>query len=77
MMNYYTDSVSINGDFVWGVFERPSGLMLRTYTFAEDADRVVKTLNKGAGFDGWTPPFFTIDTSDFVNINDEFEGFIA
>jgi len=43
----------------WAVIEIRTELIINYYTTRDAARKVVRRLNLGAGFNGWSPPFFT------------------
>jgi hypothetical protein len=76
-MNYRIKTVHEENEFLWVVYETTSGLDIKHFYFEDDAETLAKHLNKGGGFSGWTPPFFLIDLSSYIDINEEFTGFFA
>lgn len=53
-MNYKI--VENNGKFE--VFETPTKLTIKSFDTREEAKALMRKLNFGGGFDGFTPPFF-------------------
>lgn len=45
------------------VVENTTGLIIKTYNIKEDARKLMKSLNMGAGFDSWTPAFILKSTT--------------
>lgn len=45
------------------VIENTTGLTIKTYKIKEDARKLMKSLNIGAGFDSWTPAFILKSTT--------------
>lgn len=77
--NYeYLAMVDENEDFVWVVVEVQTEQIIKTFYFPEDAKSLCHKLNKGYGFDGFTPSFFnlpfTVPSSD---INEDFESYVT
>ena len=49
----------LNGDKVFDIYERNTELRVKTFNSYNKAKEIVKNLNSGGGFNGWTPTFFT------------------
>lgn len=41
------------------IVEKDTGLTIEVCTTSREARKLCRTLNLGAGFNGWTPAFFT------------------
>lgn len=50
-----------------GVMETATNQIVRSYDGLEPARKVLRHLNLGGGFDGWTPSFFLRDFSSYIN----------
>lgn len=48
---------------IWEVYEVPTGQSVITYDNEEAARSMVRSLNLGSGFQGFTPGFMTVDYS--------------
>lgn len=55
-MNYSV----INNNGSYDVYETSTEQVIKTFTKATEAKELMKRLNLGGGFDGWTPSFFLI-----------------
>ena len=69
MVNY---DIVINEDFSWSVLELQTDQIIDTFFFEDDAKDYAKFLDRGGGFDGWTPSFMTVKS--FIDINDIFDA---
>jgi hypothetical protein len=43
----------------WDLFETQTGLLIKTFLKKEEAKSMLRHLNTGGGFAGFTPQFFT------------------
>jgi len=50
----------IENEKLFDVFETQTDLVLRSFKTRSEAKELAKSLNLGAGFDGFTPSFFLI-----------------
>lgn len=50
-----------------GVMETATEQIIRNCDGVEPARKVLRHLNLGGGFDGWTPSFFLRDLSTYIN----------
>lgn len=74
MSTYEVNTSNEDGDYAWTIVETTSGLVIGTFLFLDDAETIAKGLNKGNGFDGWTPPFFLNSGAAYLDINQEFDA---
>ena len=63
-------------DFVWNVYERSTEQIIETFFFEEDARDYAKFLERGGGFDGFTPSFMLTISPD-LDVNAKFEQLMA
>ena len=59
-------------DFLWGVVENTTSQVIDTFFFQDDAEAFKSCLDKGAGFNGFTPAFMLVKANVFSNVNDSF-----
>ena len=59
-MSYRVEEVVLNKSKVFRVIEKDTNLELYQTTSNRDARKMCRTLNLGAGFNGYTPSFFAI-----------------
>jgi hypothetical protein len=63
-MNYKlidSEEMLIEGDYMhrtWDVVEIPTGISIKSSLKKEEAKSLLRHLNLGGGFDGYTPTFF-------------------
>jgi len=57
---------------VWAVVENTTNQVIKAFMFEEEAESLVDILEKGAGFNGFTPAFFLVEPVISENINDSF-----
>lgn len=65
-----------NDDYMWGVFELATEQVIETFFFEEDAVRMAKHLDRGAGFSGWTPGFLLTKVVVKEDINRKFSELV-
>ena len=53
-----------NNKDLFEIVEKGSELVVAIRNTKEDATKLTRSLNLGAGFDGFTPPFFTLKYPD-------------
>lgn len=76
-MNYETKSIKNEEGFFWAVTEKDTEQTIKVFFFQDEARRFMKFLNRGGGFDGWTPAFMLREmpktdlNEDFVALIDE------
>ena len=58
MMNYKIEQVKEANCSVYSVKEIKTDQIIRTYKVWKKAKQLMKHLNNGGGFAGWTPSFF-------------------
>lgn len=51
------------------VLETQTNLIIKKFNNNKDARNLVKHLNFGGGFDGFSPPFVLVETCSFINKN--------
>ena len=68
--SYYPD-FDVNDCLLWHVYETYTDQVISTYLFEEDAAFEAMRLERGGGFDGFTPSFMLRKVT-FNNINDAF-----
>jgi hypothetical protein len=76
MTNYDVMPLKENGDYMWAVFEFATEQVIETFFFEEDAVRMAKQLESGAGFSGWTPSFLLTKVVIKENINQKFSELV-
>jgi hypothetical protein len=54
---------------VFEIIERGSDLVVASRKSNEEARKLARSLNLGAGFNGFTPPFFTLKYPDHAKGN--------
>lgn len=59
-MSYVVKNEGIS-DQAWNIVEKDTGLSIWEETTKEAAKRICRQLNLGAGFNGFTPEFFTYE----------------
>ena len=64
--------VQDDGDFLWAVVENTTSQVIETFYFREDAEVFKGRLDKGAGFNGFTPSFMLVKANVFSNVDDSF-----
>lgn len=75
-MNYMYDAITDENDnVVWLVQETQTEQIINSFLFEEDALEYCNFMNRGGGFDGWTPHFM-LKQSFIPDINEEFEAFV-
>lgn len=65
-MSYRVEEVVLNKRKVFKVIEKDTNLELFETASNRDARRMCRSLNLGAGFNGYTPSFFTTKFSRIV-----------
>ena len=70
LYSYYPE-FNDNEELLWLVYENASDQIVAEFFFEEDAQELVKFLESGGGFAGFTPAFILSNTAK-VNINDAF-----
>jgi hypothetical protein len=63
-------------DYLWAVFELATEQVIETFFFEEDAMRMAKHLDRGAGFSGWTPGFLLTKVAVKEDINRKFSELV-
>lgn len=63
MMNYKIVSNSGNFDVIENMTEQT----VRSFTDQKEARKLLRHLNLGGGFDGWSPSFMIRDMSTYIN----------
>lgn len=66
--------VTEDGDCLWELREGASELSIGTYVFEDEARKYMKFLNRGGGFDGFTPEFMLQSVKVKHDINETFEA---
>lgn len=61
-----------DGDFLWGVVENTTSQVIDTFFFQDDAEAFKGRLDRGAGFNGFTPAFILVKANVFSNVDDSF-----
>lgn len=77
MKNYNVVPFAQEQDFFWAVVETTTEQVIKTFFFQEDAVELQDKLNRGYGFDGFTPGFFNISFRVTTSIDDEFDAAFA
>lgn len=78
MSNYYVLPIETEEkDFVWCVMEQPTAQLIEAYLFKDDALEYANFLERGGGFDGWTPSFILQEVAVPKDLNQEFNAFIT
>jgi len=57
----------IENDGFYCVQEKSTGHLIQEFNRIEDAKKLMKHLNLGGGFSGWTPEFIVRKTSSALN----------
>jgi len=65
-----------NDDYMWGVYETATEHVIETFFFEEDAVAVAKSMERGAGFSGWTPNFILTKVVVREDINQKFSELV-
>jgi hypothetical protein len=71
---YRIDPRQVQDDFVWDLHETATEQTVETYYFKDDARKVMKFMESGGAFSGWTPAFMLIKVSSVLDINREFSA---
>ena len=58
MMNINYDLIDLEDEGLFCVREVPTDRIIMASGTRDTAKKYIRTLNKGAGFNGWTPNFF-------------------
>lgn len=72
MTKYEVTPFKDNHDYMWAVYELATEQVIDTFYFEEDANSLAKKLDRGHGFDGWTPKFMLTKVIVNENINQKF-----
>lgn len=67
-MNYKL-SENIKDKSIYDVFETATEQVITSCSDFSKARKVMRHLNLGGSFDGWTPSFFLVDVSKILNKN--------
>jgi hypothetical protein len=57
-MNYKIVETSEKNCLVYNVVENMTDQIVRSFSVHKEAKKLLRHLNLGGGFDGWTPTFF-------------------
>lgn len=77
MKKYQVEPRQVEGDFVWDLHETETEQTIETYYFKDDARKVMKFMESGGAFNGWTPAFMLVKVASVLDINQEFAAKFA
>lgn len=73
MRNYICNPIqNDDGDFFWTVLETATDQVINSFIFEDEARSYARFLNKGGGFDGFTPSFVLTKVEIPEDINEIF-----
>lgn len=77
-MKYSIAVLKTEMDYLWGIYEHATGLMIEVFFFEDEAQQAVSFYENGGAFDGFTPSFMLRTVSPQSDLNEAFEQrFIA
>ena len=77
-MNYNVIPVETEEhDYVWCVMEKATEQLIQAFMFSEDAQTYSDFLDKGGGFDGWTPTFILQEIVPMKDMNQELTAYLS
>lgn len=76
-MKYTVELAKDEDDFYFSVVEKETDQVIGSYFFEDDAKDYCKFLNKGGGFDGFTPAFMLIPLDNVIDLNQQFSKIAA
>ena len=75
--NYYVMPLEVESDFIWCVMENQTEQLVRAFEFEDEAEEYCSFLNRGGGFDGFTPSFVLREVVFSRDVNTEFSDYIS
>lgn len=76
MKKYDVYPINVNDDFMWEVYEIESEHVIGRFFFEDDAIKSARFMERGGGFDGFTPTFILIPVAAPRDINLEFSNLV-
>lgn len=75
MKKYSVKITHAADDYLWNLYEKQTNQVIGTFFFEDDAIERAQLMEKGGGFDGYTPAFMLIPIQSLAeDVNQKFEN---